>query len=195
MDPTYGRTPDNPIQLNSVVASRLFLDNLVSAKGYHIIYHRLGSFQVLGDGPIIDHYEVMSSDNHYDDFYINIYNDTNEWIPPDGYLFEYNLDGISFFLSDFERNELNEPEIIIAERYLFNPVLSDDPDEEMTPSLNIPLLELYMDESSGVNGFNDEFPYYRIKELIMNHSMYTPDRLEDVLSSIKTRGKTNFEVE
>jgi len=186
MKDTFGQSPDNPIQLNSIVASRLFLDNLVSRKGHHILYHRRGSFQLKGDGPIIDQYEVMSSDNRYDDFYINIYNETNEWIPPDGYLFEYELADISFFLSDYELSELNGTEFNIAGKYIFKTEFGDS--EELTTNVNIPLLELFMNKSSGVNGFNDEFPYSRIKELIMNHRMYTPDRLKVVLTSIKPRG-------
>jgi hypothetical protein len=188
MDPTYGKTPDNPIQLNSIVAARLFLDNVISYKGYHIIYHRRGSFHVQGDGPILDHYEVMCSDSHYEDFYINIYNETNDWIPPNGYFFEYELVDISFFLTDSEMSELNEPEINIAERCIYKPEWVDDPEEEMSLNVNLPLLELYMDQSHGVNGFNEDFPYSRIKEFIKNHRMYTPDRLEEVISSIKPRG-------
>ena len=187
MKDTFGKSPDNPIQLNSIVASRLFLNNLVSAVGYHIIYHRRGSFHVQGDGPIIDQYEIMSSDNHYEDFYVNIYNETNQWIPPEGYLFEYELIDINFFLTDYELSELGEDEINIAEKF----ILKTEWDEEMTPNVDLPLLELYMDESSGVNGFNDEFPYARIKELIMNHRLYTPERLEVVISSIKPRGKSS----
>jgi hypothetical protein len=175
------------------VASRLFLDNLVSANGYHILYHRKGSFQLRGDGPIIDHYEIMSSDNHYDDFYVNIYNETNQWIPPEGYLFEDNLADISFFLSDYELSEIKESEINIAGKFIFKTELGDS--EELSPSVNLPLLELFMNKSSGVNGFNDEFPYSRIKELIINHRMFTPDRMEKVISSIKPRGKRNFDVE
>ena len=188
MKDTFGKSPDNPIQLNSIVASRLFLNNLVSAIGYHIIYHRRGSFHVQGNGPIIDQYEIMSSDNHYEDFYISIYNETNQWIPPAGYLFEYELVDIDLFLTDYELSELNEPEINIAERYIFNPVLPDDPNEAMIPNVNLPLLELYMAQSHGVNGFNEDFPYSRIRELIKNHRMFTPDRLEEVISSIKPRG-------
>ena len=195
MNESYSRTPDNPIQLNSIVASRLFLDNLISCKGYHILYHRRGSFHLRSDGPIIDQYEVMCSDNHYEDFYINIYNESNQWLPPNGYLFEYELVDVDLFLPDYELSELNEPEINIAERYLFKNEGDDDPDEEMTPSLNLPLLELYMDQSHGVNGFNENFPFAQIRELIKNHRMFTPDRLEEVITSIKPRGKLNFDVE
>jgi hypothetical protein len=193
MKDIFGQSPDNPIQLNSIVASRLFLDNLVSRNGNHILYHRRGSFQLKEDGPILDHYEVMSSDNRYDDFYINIYNETNEWIPPDGYLFEYELADISFFLSDYELSELNGTEINIAGKYFFKTELGDS--EELTTNVNLPLLELFMNKSSGVNGCNDEFPYSRIKELIKNHRMYTSERLEEVLTSIKPRGKSKANTE
>ena len=188
MKDTFGKSHDNPIQLNSIVASRLFLDNLVSTCGNHIIYHRPSSFTRRSDGTIIDHYEIMCSDNHYDDFYINIYNETNQWVPPAGYLFEYELVDIDLFLTDYELSELNEPEINIAERYMFNPKLPDDPNEEMTRTVNLPLLELYMSQSRGVNGFNEDFPYSRINELIKNHRMYTPDRLEKVILSTNPRG-------
>ncbi|MEI6684465.1 MAG: hypothetical protein WCO44_17715 [Bacteroidota bacterium] len=193
MNENYGKTPDNPIQLNSIVAARLLLDNVVSYKGYHILYHRRGSFQVRSDGPIIDHYEIMCSDNHYDDFFVNIYNETNEWIPPEGYLFEHNLADINFFLSDYELSELNDSAIAVADKFIFKPEWGDA--EDLIPNVNLPLLELFMSNSSGVNGFNDEFPYSRIKELNINHRMYTPNRLEEVLSSIKPREKSNFDIE
>ena len=190
MNENYGKTPDNPIQLNSIVASRLFLANLVSCKGYHILYHRLGSFQVRGDGPNIDHYEVMCSDNRYEDFYTNIYNETNQWIPPSGYFFEYELEDISFFLSDYELSELNDSEINIADKFVFKPEMGDA--EGLIPNVNLPLLELFMSKSSGVNGFNEEFPFVQIRELIKNHRMFTPERMDEVISSIKPRGSREF---
>ena len=103
MKADYGKNPGNPLQLNSIVASRLFLNTLVNAAGYHIVYHRLGSLPCRDDRPVIDHYEIMTSDNHYDDLFINIYNETNSWIPPDGYLFEDNLDSQLMICQNMKR--------------------------------------------------------------------------------------------
>jgi hypothetical protein len=151
MKSDYGKSPDNPIQLNSIVASRLFLNNLVNESGYHILYHRLGSLPLKANRPIIDHYEVLSSDNLYDDIFINIYNEANDWTPPAGYLFEEDLEDITYFLSDYENEELDESEIKIDEKYLFKYVFTDDLDDEQERVGSLPLLELLMDKSSENN--------------------------------------------
>ena len=82
----YGKSIDNPVLLYSIPASIIFLNNLVTVKGYHIFYHRIGS-RHRKDKQIIDHYEIMSTDGQYDDIYINIYNERSTWKPPEGYLF------------------------------------------------------------------------------------------------------------
>ena len=50
----YGKSIDNPVLLNSIPASIIFLNNLVTDKGYHIFYHRIGSRHGK-DKQIIDH--------------------------------------------------------------------------------------------------------------------------------------------
>ena len=192
MKADYGKNPDNPIQLNSIVASRLFLNNLVNESGYHILYHRLGSLPLKAGRPIIDHYEVMSSDNHYDDIFINIYNEANDWTPPAGYLFEDDLADITYFLSDYESEELNESEMKIDEKYLFKSVFADDLEEELAMVGSLPPLERFMHESSGTNGFRDDFPYFQIREIIMSHIMFSPERMEEVISSINPKEKSIF---
>jgi len=192
MKADYDKNPDNPIQLNSIVASRLFLNNLVNAGGYHILYHRLGSLPLKASRPIIDHYEVMSSDNRYDDIFINIYNETNDWTPPAGYLFEDDMEDITDFLSDYESEELDESEIKIDEKYLFKQDSADDLGENLAKFGPFPLLELYMNQSSGVNGYNEDFPNSQIREIVMNHIMRTQGKMEKILSGIKPREKQNL---
>jgi hypothetical protein len=57
---TYGKSPENPVNLNSIPASIIFRNNLVTEKGYHLVYHRKGSLSGLDYKPI-DHYEIMTS--------------------------------------------------------------------------------------------------------------------------------------
>ena len=192
MKADYGKNPDNPIQLNSIVASRLYLNNLVDASGYHILYHRRGSLPMRASRPIIDHYEIMTSDNRYDDIFINIYNETNDWTPPAGYLFEDDMEDIPDFLSDDEREELDETEIKIDEKYLFKNESANDLEKDLARAGSLPSLELFMDQSYGTNGYMEDFPYSLISEILMNHIMSTQEKTEKIVSSIKPREKQNL---
>ena len=83
----YGRCIQQPVKLNSIPASIIFMNNLVTKLGNHIIYHRIGSKHGI-NGEIVDHYEIMTTANQYDDIFICAYHDQSEWIPPYGYLFD-----------------------------------------------------------------------------------------------------------
>ena len=109
----YGMSIDNPVLLNSIPASVIYLNNLVTDKGYHIFYHRIGS-RSRKDHQIIDHYEIMSTDGHYDDIFINIYNERSTWRPPEGYLFDSLPDMMCDQLMKRENLEYLDEEDIIS---------------------------------------------------------------------------------
>jgi len=44
----------------------------------------------------------MTSDNRYDDIFIDIYSETNQWIPPEVYLFDKSLDMMMMEYLDFD---------------------------------------------------------------------------------------------
>ena len=181
----YGKHTEAPIMLNSITASRLYLNNLVTDKGLHILYHRIGSM-FAGEHPV-DHYEIMSSDNLYEDLYISIYNDTNKWIPPMGYFFESSLEYAWDNLTEYQQSEINETEIEIDEKYIYQDKGTDDQDEELKKVKMLPDLEIYLDESFGTNGYVENFPYPLIEELIQNHFMFSIKKMETVLSLTKPR--------
>ena len=185
----YAKHPETPIKLNSITASRLYLNNLVTHKGLHILYHRIGSM-FTGEHPV-DHYEIMSSDNLYEDLYISIYNDTNEWIPTKGYLFDSGLEFIWDNLTEYQQSEINEPEIEIDKKYMFQDKGTDDLDEELKKVKMLPALEIYLDESFGTNGCVKNFPYPLIEELMKNQFMFSAEKMETILSLIKPRSKYN----
>lgn len=181
----YGKHPETPIKLNSITASRVYLNNLVTEKGLHILYHRTGSM-LTGEHPV-DHYEIMSSDNQYDDLYISIYNDTNEWIPPKGYYFESGLEYAWDNLTEYQQSEINEAEIEIDEKYIYLDKFADNLDEELEKVKMMPALEIYLDDSYGTNSWVKNFPYPLIEELMRNQFLYSNDKMKTVLSSIQPR--------
>ena len=172
----YGKTPETPILLNSVQASGHFLNNLVTEKGYHILYHRIGSMPGTENQPIIDHYEIMDSNNTYEDFYINAYNDKNILVPPAGYLFEYALMGEDY-----------DEELEIDDEYIWRDPSEGDLELSIERVSLLPRLEIFMDNSQGTNMRLEGFPYSLIKDLMTSHFAYTPEELENILSAIKPR--------
>jgi hypothetical protein len=164
---TYGKNIDNPVLLNSVETSLAYLENLVTQKkGYHIIFHRIGS-QSTNDKPV-DVYQVMTSDNKYDNIYISIYSETNHLIPPKGYLFENDeIDG-----------EIINEEHVFAENL-------DNLDSISEYAIALPLLERHMNCSYGVNGKLDNFPYELIKILYENGELDFVSDINKLLDSIK----------
>jgi hypothetical protein len=177
----------NLVKLNSIAASRFYLNNLVTTEGFHIIYHRRGSMSGLDGGGPIDHYEIMSSANKYDDIYISIYNETNTWIPPKGYLFEYDLNIMKDSLPDYDLEEIGEQEIRVDDNYIFKDK-SFNFDEEIRHVEKLPPLELAMDNSFGTNMFVRDFPNAVIKENI-NADLH---ELNLILSTLKLRMKENI---
>jgi hypothetical protein len=189
----YGKCPENPINLNSITASRVFLVNLLTSSGFHILYHRMGSL-LSGKFPV-DHYEIMSSGNEYDDLYINIYNETNAWIPPDGYLFDSRLEICLFYLSEYELSEINETEIEVNDRYLFQKEWHDDPEALVERANMVPPLEIFLEESFGRTGRVNNFPYPLIDELLHDHELCSAENLDRVLQSVCHRDITNTNIE
>ncbi len=185
----YGKCLENPVNLNSIPASVIFLNNLVNIQGYHIIYHRFGS--VYHNEINIDHYEIMTSDNRYDDIYINIYNEISNWIPPEGFLFETFPQNMCRQLEDREYPEiLGEKDIIeFDEKYVFNDPLPVGFElEDISDSLNsLPPLERVMLSSYGTNGWVENFPHSLIRKLLRDHYELSPVRVEEVLLAVSLR--------
>ncbi|MEI8085102.1 MAG: hypothetical protein WCG93_02680 [Paludibacter sp.] len=93
---TYGLLPENPIKLNSTKAALGYLNHLVTKHdGYHILYHRLMSFDFnVFDGiektteNTTDIYEICTNDETIITIFINIHFDECVWIPPVPFEFE-----------------------------------------------------------------------------------------------------------
>lgn len=185
----YGKCLENPVNLNSIPASVIFLNNLVTVQGYHIIYHRLGS--VYYNEINIDHYEIMTSENLYDDIYINIYNEISNWTPPEGYLFESFPESMFRQLEDREYPETpGELDIIdFDEKYVFNDPFQIGFDmEDISGSLkSLPPLERVILSSYGTNGWVKNFPHSMIRELLSDHYELTPDKVKEVLLAVSPR--------
>ena len=197
IDETYGKTPENPVQLNSISASRLFLDNLITPEGYCVVYHRLGSLMVEQFESPIDHYEIMTADNRYDDIFINIYNEANNWTPPNGYLLNQEILTFPEGLNEYALEEINELELSIEEKYLYHENFTDDFDEEVTDDYinevlnesddNTPLLDMFLCHNFGVNSRVSDFPYSMIVKAIDPNGSPDDEFFEILLGSIKPR--------
>ena len=147
----------------------MFLNNLVTKDGLHLIYHRKGS---VGSGKIkpIDVYEIMTTDNVYATFYFNVYADENILTPPEGYLFE----------SDFDFDEEIEDVFI----YEDNLKSIEDIAEY---SKNLPLLEKHLSESKGVNGKMKNFPFDLLKNFYEEGVLDFVKDIDALIASIKPR--------
>lgn len=154
MEITLGKSIENPILLNSIDSSILYLDSLITNTGNYIIYHRLGS-TVVKRGKPVDRYEVFTTDLKRDILYISIYSDKNNFIPPNGYFFDVLSD--LFFL-----NKIDEAKHIVENKYWF----SDD--SQFDKYIEDFLLLKYIDGSFGDNVKHKSFPIdlltFKLKE-------------------------------
>jgi hypothetical protein len=186
----YGKCVENPVVLNSIPASIIFLNNLVTDKGYHIVYHRQGSVSWAND-QIIDHYEVMSTDNCFADLYISIYSESSLWIPPPGYLFAALPEIMCSQLMEREElEELDEEDIVdFDEKYVFIDPMPDDFefDDLVESNKLLPPLERFVFDSFGTNQRTENFPYNLIHDHFRNVYQYSSEDIEKLLSVIQPR--------
>lgn len=180
MEDDYGKCAGKPILLKSISDSILFMNSLISVSGSCIIYHRKGSSKD-GDNLIVDSYEVMTTNNEYDTFYINAYNPTNVLIPPKGYLF----DTLSELYALSRRNKNDYP---IKEKYL----IMDDLDwneeglneDEME---SLPTLLSSVVSSFGSNLKEKDFPFGLIKNHLEAEGILKENEIQLIVEGIIPR--------
>mgnify|MGYP000940299387 CR=1 FL=1 len=186
----YGKSIDNPVLLNSIPASAIFLNNLVTDKGYHIFYHRIGSRR-RKDKQIIDHYEIMSTDGQYDDIYINIYNERSTWRPPEGYLFDNLPDMMCNQLMSRENlEELDEEDIIsFDDCFVFTDRLPDAIDFDSMSEFNklLPPLERLTMDSYGTSKHYENFPFSIVREYLVRIYGLSNEKADKIIAEIPPR--------
>ena len=188
IESTYGKSPENPIILNSIPASRFYLNHLSTPEDCHLVYHRLGSLSSAKYDHPIDHYELMTADGRYDDLYINIYNQTNTWIPPEGYLFSEDIRLYPAGLNDYELEEINELVLNIEDQYIvFAKPFDDLEDESEDDSKSHSLLEMFLCKNYGVNSKVADFPLSMVLQAIDPEGDPEDWFLNKVLGGIKLR--------
>jgi hypothetical protein len=179
MEDTFGKCRENPVLLRSIADSILFMDALISALGSFIVYHRKGSSK-FGGSKLLDCYEVMTTSNEYDTFYINSYNPTNVLIPPKGYLF----DTLSVLYSKSRRDK----NYSIEEEYLMMDDLDWDEEDlnedEMETS---PTLLSSVFSSFGYNFHEKNFPSSVIKKHLENEGILDENQIEKIIGEIIPR--------
>lgn len=133
---TYGLIAENPVRLNSTNAALGYLRHLVTKHdGYHILFHRLMSFDFnVFDGikktleNTADIYQICTNDQTIITVFINIQFDECVWIPPLPFEFEYD----TIFIREKEMTEENEDEgmlINIEPKYVNNIIDNWTPDD------------------------------------------------------------------
>ena len=165
------------------------MKNLVTDKGLHIVYHRTGSI-IIGNQNPLDHYEIMSTDGHYEDIYINIYNELSTWIPPMGFLFESLPHMMCDQLMERENLEKLEEEDLINfdDKYVFMSPLPDDfGDDNFEAIKALPVLERGMSESYGTNTCVEGFPFTLIADYFLKAYQIPPDEIDKYIADIQSR--------
>ncbi len=160
----YGKSIENPILLNSIDSSLLFLNALITNTGNYIIYHRLGSSIKKGSKPI-DKYEIITTDNNRDVIFISIYNSRSNFVPPYGYFFDSLSD--LFFNSMF-----NEKEFVVKKKYWYS---GDMPGDEKVSQF--PLIK-YINSSFGCNLRHKNFPFDLILNKLKEECFLTDDIIQ-----------------
>lgn len=190
-DQVYGKSPENPIQLNSIPASRFYLNHLVTPEGYHLVYHRPGSLPAKMNKHPIDHYEIMTADNRYEDLFINIYNETNTWVPPNGFLFCEKIMSFPDGLNEYEMENINEQNLNIDLQYIYIDKSFDDLEVDLESDFEkTPILDLFLGHNFGVNSRVSDFPNAIIIQAIDPEGSPEDSFFEMLLSNIKPRGNT-----
>lgn len=154
MKENYGLVPENALKMSGIRASMTLLENIVTKDGFHILFHRpttVDSPDLSSENArIIDQYELISGDGMKYNLYIDIYNEVNLWIPPSGFMFEFDL----LYYEDDE----DEIEVKIESKYVFDCEL-----------INLDIFDFYernkkfeiekiLTESWGVNFKTNNFP-------------------------------------
>lgn len=172
MEIALGKSIENPILLNSIDSSILYLDSLITNTGNYIIYHRLGSSSV-EEGKPVDRYEVFTTDFKRDILYISIYNDKNNFIPPNGYFFD-SLSGL-FFL-----NMIDEAKHIVENKYWFSNDFQFDKLIE-----DYPLLK-YIDGSFGNNVNHESFPIDLLAIKLKEDYLLEVNLIKEIIVKVKS---------
>ena len=165
MKNNYGLSPLNPLRLNSVSASLCLLEQLVTCRYHHILFHRTESIYLKGlNGSIhpIDHYQICSGIGERFEIYIDIYNQENCWVPPAGFKFILPL-----MYYQHENNWLDTLVEIESEHVIdleYDSSFCDNIQYNDTEFNDPTRYELFLWSSFGTNGKVDGFPQSLIKK-------------------------------
>jgi hypothetical protein len=168
----YGKALENPIILSGIESAYDYLENIVTEEGYHILFHRAGSLK--HRSKIIDRYQILTCHDKLDEFFVDVYNESNIFIPPNGYLFENQND---FFDKQIE------------EKYLCKDNWPREQAEFLEYAKNLPFLEKFISRSYGTTMRSNKFPFEIIKEMIENGEITETDnvyqKIEKHIKSLK----------
>ncbi|MEI6754717.1 MAG: hypothetical protein WCK78_16315 [Paludibacter sp.] len=182
---TYGLIPENPIQLDSDKAAIAFLQNLVTKHdGYHILYHKLMSFDFnVFDGRektvenTVEIYEICTNDQKIISLFINTHCNECVWIPPAP--FEFESESIYIFDKDIP-DESDEYIMVQVDVKFVNTIrMNWTPDDYDT--IDPDSMEYVLYRSWGVNYKTNNFPYELWNQFQKEHTFSISDLNEEEL--------------
>ena len=81
----FGLEVTNPIPVNTILGSAVYLDKLRTIEGNKITYRRIGSVSAKNISSVIDSYEISTNDKHVATIFICPYNKKNSEKAPKGF--------------------------------------------------------------------------------------------------------------
>lgn len=177
---TYGLIAENPVRLNSTKAAIGYLEHLVTKHdGYHILFHKLMSFDFnlfAGKKETAENmseiYQICTNDQTIITVIINIHCAECVWIPPLPFEFESE----SFVICNKEMTDDSESEysIVTVEKKYINKLrenwIPDDFDK-----VNPDSQEYILYRSWGVNYKTENFPHDLWEKYIKENTVCISD--------------------
>lgn len=80
----YGKSPFNPVNVNGIEASLIFLNSMITSDNKPFLYHRIHTTSVRNSKPI-DCYEIYKGEMETDVLFFNTYSLINDLALPEGY--------------------------------------------------------------------------------------------------------------
>ena len=136
------------------------LNNIVTTRGFHLLFH-LKDY-IIEESSIIEIYEIYSGDDNFHYFYFEVNNDANVWIPPHGFIF------MSDWIYDVDVVYHGQDYYFKDGRTFVETMAEFDTMEES-------LFELFLFENVGVNYRSNNFPFSMYQKYLDEHTYKKED--------------------
>ncbi len=181
---TYGLIPENPIKLKSEQAAIAFLESLVTKHdGYHILFHKLMSFDFnLFDGKketaenTSEIYQIYTNNQKIITLFFNIHYEDCVWIPPAG--FEFESEFISVWDKEMTYKSEAEYNIVKVDKKYVNTIRENWTTDDYN-MIDPDCQESILYRSWGVNYKTCNFPHELWEKYIKENTVCISDLTEE----------------